>query len=163
MSRLLEARPIRLKDARRFVNYWHRHNRAPAGGLFALSVWRIDNDELVGVGIAGRPIARALDNGKTIEITRTCTKGNPNANSMLYRGLSRAAFALGWSKVISYNLKTESGASLRAAGFTPEAETTPHSWNSPARSRRELPIYTVPKVRWSKSAVAAELRKDDVA
>jgi hypothetical protein len=32
--------------------------------------------KLVGVAIAGRPVARRLDDGKTLEVLRVCTDGS---------------------------------------------------------------------------------------
>lgn len=103
--------PLRLGEAKEHVRRLHRHNDAPLSWLFGVGV-ELDG-ELVGVGIAGRPAARALDNGRTVEITRICTTGVPNVCSMLYGALSRAAFALGYSKVVTYTLQSENGASLK--------------------------------------------------
>ena len=36
-------------------------------------------DVLVGVAVVGRPVARHLDDGLTLEITRVATDGTPNA------------------------------------------------------------------------------------
>jgi len=41
---------------------------------------------------------------------------------MLYGAVCRAATALGYDEAITYTLASEDGASLRAAGFTAEAE-----------------------------------------
>lgn len=71
----------------------------------------------MGVVIAGRPVSRYLDNGFILEVTRLCTTGEKNACSMLYSAVARAAKAMGYQKVITYILETESGASLRAAGW----------------------------------------------
>lgn len=59
-----------------------------------------------------------LDNGVTLEVTRTCTDGTRNANSMLYGAIVRAATALGYHKCVTYTQHDESGASLRGAGWT---------------------------------------------
>ncbi len=67
--------------------------------------------------MVGRPVARALDDGITSEIIRTCTDGTHNANSMLYGAAVRACKAMGYRRVITYTQEDESGASLRAAGF----------------------------------------------
>jgi hypothetical protein len=39
-----------------------------------------DENRLVGVATVGRPVARHMDDGLTVEVTRTCTTGAPNAN-----------------------------------------------------------------------------------
>ena len=65
----------------------------------------------------GRPVARMVDDGWTLEVNRTCTDGTKNANSMLYGACRRVTFGLGYRKLITYILPTESGSSLIAAGW----------------------------------------------
>jgi hypothetical protein len=48
---------------------------------------------------------------------RLCTDGTKNACSFLYSAASRAAKALGYNKIITYILASESGISLKAAGW----------------------------------------------
>ena len=112
--------PVTFNDACRFIGIWHRHNKPPTGHKFSLGV--ADGDKLVGVATVGRPIARAYNDGLTLEVNRTCTSGYPNANSMLYGAAWRAAKALGYRRVVTYTQADESGASLRAAGYRVVAE-----------------------------------------
>lgn len=114
-SAFLEIRPITFRAACAFVKRLHRHNKPPRGHKFSVALWT--DAELVGVAMAGRPVARAFDDGLTLEINRTCTDGTPNANSMLYGACRRAAWAMGYRRVLTYTQAGESGASLRAAGF----------------------------------------------
>ena len=74
--------------------------------------------ELVGVAIVGRPVSRYLDDGWTLEVNRLCTTGEKNACSILYAASARAAKAMGYRKIITYTLDSESGSSLRAAGWS---------------------------------------------
>ena len=67
---MLMCSPIHLKDANRFVSLFHRHNQKVAGSKFAIAAM-VDN-KIVGVAIAGRPVARKLDDGQTLEISRVC-------------------------------------------------------------------------------------------
>jgi hypothetical protein len=67
----MEAGPLHLKEANEFVAQHHRHNSPTVGYRFALGV-SVDG-KLVGVAIAGRPICRRLDDGKTLEILRVAT------------------------------------------------------------------------------------------
>src|SRR5215472_1965164 len=129
----LELVPITLAEANVFVLRIHRHHEPVVGSKFQVGV--AADGEIVGVGIAGRPVARALDDGFTVEITRTATDGFKNATSKLDGALARAAFALGYRKVITYTLKSESGASLRAAGFRVVAEIKGREWTTPTRPR----------------------------
>jgi hypothetical protein len=125
--------PCFLGEARAFVGSFHRHNKPPLGGVFAVGA--SDGDRLVGVAIVGRPVARLLQDGTTLEVTRCCVlddapKGAP---SSLYGAAWRAAKALGWRRLITYTLQTESGASLRGAGWRVIAERAgndPASWQT---------------------------------
>lgn len=62
-------------------------------------------------------MSRYLDDGYTLEVTRLCTDGTKNACSFLYAAVWRAARAMGYRKAITYILESESGVSLRAAGW----------------------------------------------
>lgn len=101
----------------------HRHNKPPHGCKFALGVRR--DGALAGVAVAGRPIARAFDDGLTLEVNRSCTDGTPHANSMLYGAVWRAARAMGYRRCITYTQAEESGSSLRAAGWLKVKELPP--------------------------------------
>jgi hypothetical protein len=88
--------PMTLKEARVFVDRHHRHHRAPQGGLFAIGC--ASADEIVGVAIVGRPVARHSQDGYTAEVTRLCVlDGQKNACSMLYGAAWRAAKAMGYT------------------------------------------------------------------
>ncbi len=125
--------PIKLADAKEFVNRLHRHHKPPIGHI--CSVACADGDNIVGVAIIGRPVSRRLDNGLTAEVTRLCTDGTKNACSMLYATAWRAVRALGYKKLITYILNTESGTSLKAAGWTVIGECGGGSWNCKSRPR----------------------------
>lgn len=141
----LRVVPMTLREARAFVNAHHRHHRAPQGGLFAVAV--AEDEQLVGCAIVGKPIARMLDDGYTAEITRVTTLGHRNACSMIYGAARRAARALGYRRIVTYTLESESGVSLRASGFVVSARTTGGSWSRPARRRIDAhPLE--PKIRW---------------
>jgi hypothetical protein len=137
--------PITLRDANAFVNQNHRHHTGRRSHRFAVSVWR--GKKLVGVAIAGNPVSRELCDGLTIEVSRTCTDGTKNANSMLYGAIWRAARALGYRRMLTYTLPEESGASLRAVGMREDGKTEGRPWDRPARRRIEKCIVG-PKVRW---------------
>lgn len=133
---MVELQPITLKEARRFVDDNHRHHKAPQGGLFAIGL--SERNQVIGVAIVGRPVARLLQNGYTAEITRLCVKnGFFNACSMLYSACWRAARAMGYKRLITYILKTENGSSLRAAGFEQKVvgEVGGGTWNRKGRPR----------------------------
>lgn len=108
--------PITFKVACAFVAQLHRHNKPPVGHKFSIGLEH--EGALVGVAMCGRPIARHEDDGFTLEVNRTCTDGTANANSMLYGAAWRAGKAMGYRRIITYTQADESGASLRAAGFS---------------------------------------------
>jgi hypothetical protein len=151
----LEIRPIHLSPAREYVKHYHRHNIPPVGGKFAVAVY--DGDRLHGVAICGRPTARRLDDGVTLEIYRNCTDGTKNACSKLYGACIRIAKAMGYKKVITYTLESEGGASLRASNFTNEGKAGGIAWTG-ARKRN---YYVSPEELKNRWAFYLEVEKDD--
>ena len=139
-------RPISLKQANEFVLNNHRHNKPVQGHKWSLGLF--NNQQLIGVAIVGRPIARNLDNGLTLEILRVCTNGERNSNSMLYGRVAQIARLMGYEKVITYTLTKESGASLRAVGAKPETEIKGGGWNRENRPRENQEVFFEPKIRW---------------
>lgn len=131
----LRVVPVRWQDACGFIDMWHRHHRPPRGMKFCFGV-ADELDVLRGVAIVGRPVARWLDDGLTLEVTRTSTDGTGNANSMLYGAAWRAAKAIGYRRLVTYTQEGESGASLRAAGWVVVAQLAPRrGWDTPSRPR----------------------------
>jgi hypothetical protein len=143
--------PVSQRVAHDCVTRWHRHNAAPRGDLFRVGA-ATEDGTLVAVGIAGRPVARNYDDGKTVEVTRVSSDGTRNATSMLYAALTRAAFALGYTRVITYTQANESGASLRAAGWRVLAkrEATP-GWDRASRPRDDAKYESTERTLWEAS------------
>jgi len=141
----LEIVPITFEEACEFIRQYHRHHKPPQGYKFCLAV--ADGDKIVGVAVVGRPVARYLDDGWTLEVTRCCTDGTKNANSMLYAAAWRAAKAMGYKRLITYTLPEESGASLKAAGWKCIGEAGGGSWNRKSRPRVDKHPLQV-KLRW---------------
>lgn len=147
----LELVPLDLEVANDFVAKHHRHASPVVGHKFSLGAMM--RGLIVGVAIVGRPVARYLDDGFTLEVNRVCTSltehgpGHPNVCSFLYGASRRAAFALGYRKLVTYTLKSESGTSLRASGYRVVGEVTGRQWNCESRPRleRESPQD---KFRW---------------
>lgn len=133
---MIELRPITKAEAWDFIREHHRHHDVPVGALWWHGV-QDDEGRLVGVAIVGRPVSRILDDGLTMEVTRLCTIGVPNACSMLYGAARRAALAKGFRRGLTYILETEDGASLRAAGWRYLGSTDGGSWSRPSRPRED--------------------------
>ena len=130
---MLTIQPIEWKEAIAFISRFHRHHRPPQGWKFGIAV--NNSESVVGVIIVGRPVARHLDDGQTLEVTRCCTDGTPNACSKLYSAAWRASKAMGYQKLITYTLNTEPGTSLKAAGWKIVGTAGGRSWSRPKRLR----------------------------
>ena len=150
---------LNLVDANAFVQIHHRHNKPVRGHKFSIGV--VEGDSLIGVAIVGRPVARKLDDGQTLEVTRLCVlpDSKKNACSFLYRAAWRAWSAMGGQRLITYTLSSESGASLRGAGAKVVAKS--QAWKEglgwTTRSARQWqPIHAEGKVRWEFSIASTK-------
>jgi hypothetical protein len=138
--------PCDLDEANTFIVEHHRHHGPATGHKFSLSV--VDPAGVIrGVAVVGRPVARALDDGLTLEVTRLATDGVPNGCSCLYGAARRAAFALGYRRLITYVLDTEPGTSLLAAGWKCLGVAGGGSWTRPSRPRVDKHPLQL-KFRW---------------
>lgn len=158
--------PITLREANAYVALHHRHHRPVAGCIVCVAVaarhdigdsrpggagYGMHMDLVHGVAVVGRPVARMSDDGWTAEVTRCCTDGTRNACSKLYAAAWRAVRALGYRKLITYTLASESGSSLRAAGWSVVGEVKGRSWDTPSRPRVDKhPLQD--KLRWEVAA-----------
>ena len=141
--------PITLKQAKGFINTHHRHHKEPQGHKFSIGI--TDGLKLIGVAIAGRPVSRHKDDGRTLEVTRCCVKpGYKNACSQLYARIKRIAKEMGFRQVITYTLEEENGASLRASGFDCSGISGGGSWSGTTRIRVDK-HPTGKKLRWELS------------
>jgi hypothetical protein len=104
--------------------------------------------------------------------------GCRNAGSLLYGACARAAFALGYTRLVTYTYSRtegplceaatvtgacahdscrviqagESGASLRAAGWKDVAKRAPHpGWDRPSRPRVLTGTEQMPRTLWEAS------------
>ena len=144
---MLNLQPITFEEAATFVNQHHRHHIPSVGWKFGIAV--NDGHDVRGVVMVGRPVARHLDDGRTLEVTRCCTDGAKNAASMLYGAAWRATKALGYARLITYTLDTEPGTSLRAAGWREIGAAGGGSWHTPNSGRPRVDKHpTQPKIRW---------------
>src|SRR3990167_2362301 len=141
----LELQPITYDEACEFIRRHHRHHLPPQGWKFGIAV--NDGEKVVGVITVGRPVARKLDNGWTLEVTRCCTAGTKNAPSMLYGAASRAAFSLGYKRLVTYTLQAEPGTSLKSANWRNIGLAGGGNWNVKSRPRVDSGI-TEQKQLW---------------
>lgn len=152
----MQLRPTTLRKANDFVAEFHRHNGRTArnGGKWACSLEV--NGETVGIAIVGNPLSATLMDGYTAEVLRVCTndKAQKGACSMLYQACWRAWKAMGGRRLITYTLDSESGASLRGAGWKIVGKTKPCApgWRKTDHlndTRTYSPVMGLVKKRWS--------------
>ena len=130
----MKAIPLSLKQANDYVSEKHRHHSPVHRDKFRVGCE--ENGVLCGVANVGRPVSRYLDDGKTLEVLRLCTVGTKNACSFLYSRCARIAKELGYEKIITYILESESGDSLKASGWVcEEADCGGGHWDCPSRPR----------------------------
>lgn len=140
----MEIRPVSLKTANTFVDEVHRHHKRVVGCKFCIGLY--SGADLVGVAIVGRPVSRYLDDGTICEITRLATDGTKNACSMLYGASCRIAKEMGYKKIITYILASESGVSLKASNFTCEGKAGGLMWSGKRNTGAPYPHEM--KTRW---------------
>lgn len=144
---MLRLQPISLKEANAFVAQHHRHHKPVVGHKFSISCVD-ENGALHGVAIVGRPVSRYLDDGLSLEVNRLCTDGKKNACSILYAAAWRAAQAMGYQRIYTYILETESGTSLRAVGWNCDGQAGGKNWTG--KRRRQEEMFPLMKIRYSK-------------
>ena len=154
--------PVSKTAARQFITEHHRHNEAPPPQLVSFAIGLELDGVLIAVATAGAPVARHQNDGRTLEVNRVCVIADApkNANSALYGAIGRAAKALGYRRLLTYTLQSESGVSLAAAGFAGPADVPKDNWyrpNNPAHVREDVTIWgerknsaNVAKYRWER-------------
>jgi len=145
---------VRIFDA---VEKHHRHHDRPkAAWKFGVELW--NGLVRVGVAVVEKPKSRLLEqsDGTVLEVTRLATFGRKalraNAASKLYAYCADQARALGATRLITYTLESENGASLKASGFVRTAYVKPErgGWNRRGRGA-ETPIeLRGAKIRWER-------------
>lgn len=123
--------PTTLRAANDFIADHHRHNGRTArnGGKFAIALEH--EGRQVGVAIVGNPISATFMNkevyGFSAEVLRTCVLDSAPKGSVscLYGACWRAWRAMGGTRLLTYTLTEETGASLRGAGWRCVASVKP--------------------------------------
>lgn len=147
--------PITIREANDYVAAYHRHNGRTArnGGRWAIGA--SVGGALVGVAIVGNPISATYMDGYTAEVLRACVGPDAprNSNSFLYGTCWRVWRAMGGRRLITYTLQSESGASLRGAGWRclGEVRPTEPGWRKNDHlnnGRRWQPVMGQLKLRW---------------
>jgi len=149
--------PMELKQANAFVYNFHRHHKPVQGHRFSIGC--MDEMSVVrGVCIVGRPVARNTNAHDVLEVTRLCTDGTKNACSFLYSAAARIGKAMGYKKIQTFILDSETGSSLLASGWHFELKTPGGQWiHTDGKPRRtDQPVCA--KQRFGKALVNESLR-----
>lgn len=147
----MQAVPITAAKADRYIERWHRHHGKLPPGYAMACIAAVKGGEVVGVAVLGRPTNRNSDKAQILEILRVATNGHRNASSFLVGACGRIARDMGASKCITYTLDSESGSSLRAAGWKQEANGIQSWWQtnqSKGRTVKPREHYGETKTRW---------------
>lgn len=138
---------MELKDANIFVGLYHRHHNPVQGHRF--SIGAVDENSIIhGVAIVGRPVARKINPHLVLEVTRLCTDGTPNACSFLYSAAARVGKALGYQKIQTYILDSETGSSLMASNWKYVGITQGRAWQHTDGKPRSNDHPLCNKQRW---------------
>lgn len=137
--------PVTFAYAKQFIKEHHRHNPNVVGCKFCIGLENMGGG-VHGVAVCGRPVSRYLDDGKTLEINRVCTDGTKNACSMLYGACVRIAKNMGYERVITYTLRSEDGASVKASNFICDGEAGGTHWTGKRNRQQNIPHEM--KNRW---------------
>lgn len=145
--------PMTRDEANAFVSSYHRHSKRVASHRFAIGA--SDGTQLWGVAIVANPVARLLQDGFTAEIRRVCVRpGAPKGTcSFLYGRCWRIWQQMGGRRMVTYTLASESGASLRGAGWHHTGELRilgqGEGWeNRPGRAWQ--PVHGQLRLRWER-------------
>jgi hypothetical protein len=147
--------PMTLRKSNDFVAAYHRHNGRTSRNGGKWSCGLAFKGELVGVAIVGNPLSATLMDGWTAEVLRVCVRdiAPKGSCSMLYGACWRAWRAMGGRRLMTYTLQTESGASLRGAGWQIVGQTKPvkDGWRKNdhlTETRVHSPVMLCVKNRW---------------
>lgn len=148
---MLSVCPLTLSQANGIVAELHRHHKPAQGHRFSIGCEDTEG-KLHGAAICGRPVARGCDPYRVLEVTRLVTDGTKNACSILYAAAARIAREMGFRRIQTYILQSETGHSLKASGWNYEADTAGGDWNASkayaGKRRTDQPME--PKQRWGK-------------
>ena len=145
---IMQVAQMELKIANEFIDKHHRHHKPVVGHRF--SIGALKDGILVGVCIVGRPVARAVNSRKVIEVTRLCTDGTKNSCSFLYAKAATISKHLGYKYIQTYILEEELGVSLKAVGWKILRTTKGGDWNCPSRMKRRTDQPQGKKICWSR-------------
>ena len=143
-----EVVPLTLKTANLYIEAHHRHHKPVRGHRFSIGC--MQNGDLIGVAICGRPVARKTNYNEVLEVTRLCTDGTKNTCSFLYSACARIAKEMGFKKIQTFILDTEHGSSLKASGWIIDGYTQGLQWKHSDGKERRTDQPTCDKKRYAR-------------
>jgi hypothetical protein len=141
--------PLTLRQANDLVALLHRHHKPVVGHRFSIGV-RDESGQLRGAAIVGRPTGRRNPQYDWAEVTRLVTDGCKNACSALYAACARIAKEMGFKRIQTFILESETGVSLKASGWVFDRVSEGGDWNVPSRGGRRTDQPQEGKQRWKK-------------
>ena len=140
--------PLELREANQAIEVWHRHHHPTKFHRF--SVGCVDEDGVLrGAAVVHKPVSRGYNPKEVLEVARVATDGTPNACSILYGASAKVAKALGYLRIQTYTLPSESGSSLRAVGWVCEGHAGGGVWKRSDGKPRRDDQPTEVKLRWA--------------
>jgi hypothetical protein len=128
--------PLTLRQANELIARLHRHHKPVVGHRFTIGA---ENGQLVGAAVVGRPTARMTEQYRIAEVTRLVSDGTKNVCSLLYAACARAAEAMGYDSIQTFLLESESGVSVKAAGWEFVGTSGGGDWTNRAGQPRTSP------------------------
>lgn len=141
--------PATLNQANEMIEILHRHHKKVVGHRFTIGC-KDDIGIVHGIAVTGRAVCREVDQYMIAEVTRLVTDGTPHVCSKLYAACARAADAMGFDEIQTYILDSESGISLKAAGWQFDHMVKGRDWNCPSRGGRRTDQPMCDKQLWKK-------------
>ena len=143
------VQPLTLLQANQFIAKHHRHHKPVVGHRFSLGAFDQDNN-LHGVVVVGRPVARLEEPYLVAEVARLATDGTQNCCSFLYGAAARVAKEMGFQKIQTFILDEEQGVTLKASGWSLVAMSKGGQWKHTDGRKRRSDQPTCPKKKWER-------------
>lgn len=143
----LTLRPLTFREACDLVHALHRRPKRPTGHKCSIGV--VNGAGQLVAAMVGRPAARHFDDGLILDTIRLVTDGTRDCASKLLGAVCRAAGAVGHQRLITYTHATESGASLRGAGWVKVLGPSPRrGWDTLTRPRPNRSSDHIARFLW---------------
>lgn len=140
--------PLELRALNDLVSRLHRHHKPVRGHRFSIGAEH--DGKLVGGASIGRPTARMTNQREVLEVTRLVTDGTKNACSALYAAAARVGKELGYKRIQTFILESETGISLKAAGWKLDGKSAGGDWTRASKQNRRQDQPQCAKQRYIK-------------